>query len=230
MDKFWKLFILGSIFFVLVCVSAVYSLYPQSGGYVPSGVDFESMNITSSSWTIHFIDKNEEKVLFNDLDEAVDYSQEYSKNLVESFNSRYEKDLKPIPVYLTNKSYNYFSVYEKSIYLAKDNPSLLEKGYVEYVTEHETCHYFQLNGCDFGNSSEIWESICEIYANRSHTEDECIEEGWSLRYCSPFRLNEINRQGFLDCVFGEACTDGATNERLTACYTKNRKDLVIIIS
>lgn len=79
---------------------------------------------------------------------------------------------------------------------------------------HELCHYFQYRVCGFGVGAE---SFCEVYANVNNS--KCASQP---EYCEPFvRDMLVDRQGFIDCVFREACSfKRATESELVGCYER----------
>jgi len=137
-------------------------------------------------------------------------AEEMRDQIVADFNSRYSHDLEPPVIAFINKSRG---EYDKGIiYIPYTS---------QYAISHETCHYFQDKTCSFESYGE---SFCEVFAGADRGKDECVEKGWPAYYCAPFRLSEVDRQGFLDCVFDKPCVSGgASKEELMSCYNKNKK-------
>ncbi len=137
-------------------------------------------------------------------------AEEIRDGIVADFNTRYGNDLEPPAITFINESRG---KYEKgTIYIPYAS---------QYAIAHETCHYFQDKTCSFESYGE---SFCEVFAGADRGKDECAEGGWPAYYCTPFRLSEVDRQGFVDCVFEKACASGgATKDELMSCYNKNKK-------
>lgn len=130
--------------------------------------------------------------------------------IIADFNTRYGRDLEPPAITFTNETRGKYE--NGAIYIPYAS---------QYAISHETCHYLQEKACNFESYGE---SFCEVFAGADRSKDECAEGGWPGYYCAPFRLSEVEREGFLDCVFGDACASGgASEEELMSCYNKNKK-------
>ncbi len=136
-------------------------------------------------------------------------------NIVTDFNEKYDYNLAPPSIEYTDA--NQGEYFDDIVYLPT---SILENtNRIEYVTAHETCHYFQ----DVtGHFEAFGESFCEVFANADRKADECEEKGWPYFYCTPFRLEEVNRQSFVDCVFGDGRTGEVSKTQLMSCYNSNK--------
>jgi len=135
--------------------------------------------------------------------------------LVTNFNERYDYNLAPPSVEYTDSTHGEY--FNDVVFLPK---TILENtGRIEYVTAHETCHYFQ---DATGHFEAHGESFCEVFANANRTSDECEEKGWPYFYCSPFRLEEVNRQDFVDCIFGDGKSGEVSKTQLMSCYNSNK--------
>jgi hypothetical protein len=133
--------------------------------------------------------------------------------LVKDFNERYGRDLSnPEIVFIDANNGKYF---DGVIYIPENSAN------TEYTIAHETCHYFQDEVAHF---EAFGESFCEVFAYANRSKGECSENGWPEYYCTPFRLSEVNRQGFVDCVFEDISYGGATRDELLGCYRKNAKE------
>lgn len=144
---------------------------------------------------------------FPESEEGPESADEIVRELVDDFNERYGHDLEPPGIEFTNGTHGEY--HDGVVHIPRVS---------EYVIAHETCHYFQDKTCRF---QACGESFCEVFAKADRKEGECLEKGWPHYYCYPFRLEEVDRQGFLDCVF-DGCDGEASREGLMECYEENR--------
>jgi hypothetical protein len=141
--------------------------------------------------------------------------------LVLDFNERYDKDVHPPNFVLIDKENSDYSF--GTIRISRDYLNWT-KYIANIMLKHEVCHHFQARECRFGMGGE---SFCEVFAGRAYPDNYCEKYNVSSVYCAPFKLDEVNRQGFVDCVFMEACSGLdhiATDYELMKCYNEHKKD------
>jgi len=133
------------------------------------------------------------------------------ESIISDFNLRYGYNLSsPEIVFINESNGKYF---DNIIYIPSNSAN------PKYTISHEACHYFQDKVVHF---EAFGESFCEVFAGADRSKEECLEKGWPQHYCAPFRLSEVDRDAFVDCVFEDISYGGASKEELLQCYSKNK--------
>ncbi len=207
-----KVHLLGVVFIQIVMLLFYVQASPASGETAPTAAAVavpESNSVLEEPAASLDVETGVEELAPIAVRSQDEIAEDITASLVSGFNDRYGRDLDSPDIAFINKTRGEY-----------DGGTIYVPYASQYAIAHETCHYFQDKTCSF----EVYgESFCEVFAGADRGKDECAEKGWPSYYCTPFRLSEVDRQGFVDCVFEDACkAGGASKEELMDCYKENK--------